>query len=112
MEKEYLRNYYREYKKKFEILRRDLEQKTKSIQHFFKDQYSVLNEEKTALKKINHSQDYSKKVQLSKLKKELKSKKEAQLNQLCVMINTLNLEDQKDLNKLNKMIKNMVQSSS
>lgn len=35
LEKEYLRNYYLEYKNKFERLRKDLEIKTQSIQHLF-----------------------------------------------------------------------------
>ena len=108
LEKEYLRSYYKEYKRKFEILRKDLESKTKSIQHFFKDQYNVLQDEKEALKKFNHSQSYSEKVELSKIKQQLKSKRKSQLNQLCQKINTLNLNNPKDLEKLNKMIKKMV----
>jgi len=110
LEKEYLRNYYNEYKAKFEILRKDLETKTQSIQHFFKDQYSVLDEEKEAIQKFNHSQNYSNKMELTSLKRELKSKKEGKLNELCQMINSLNLNDQKDLGKLNKMIKSMVKT--
>eukprot|EP01084_Bolivina_argentea_P220205 373234_1 len=114
LEKEYLRNYHDEYKKKFELLRKDLESKTKSIQHFFADQYAVLNEEKEALKKINYAHNYSQKVELSKLKKELKSKKEAQLQEVCQFVHQINLNgtnaDAKDLHKLNKMIKNMVKT--
>ena len=108
LEKEYLRNYYREYKRKFEMLRNDLESKTQSISSFFRAQYNVLNEEKEALNKFHESQHYSQKVELSQLKQELKSKKEAQLKNLCQMISTLNLNDGRDLNKLNKMIKQTV----
>lgn len=108
LEKEYLRNYYREYKRKFEMLRNDLESKTQSISSFFQAQYNVLNEEKEALSKFHESRHYSEKVELSELKKELKSKKEAQLKTLCNMIGTLNLNDDRDLQKLNKMIRKTV----
>ena len=35
LEKEYLKNYYREYKHKFEMLRKDLEEKTQGIQNLY-----------------------------------------------------------------------------
>ena len=108
LEKEYLQHHYKEYKKKFQILRKELETKTNSIKSFFKDQYNVLNEEKDSLKKRNHLQNVSNKTQLSKLKKELKLKKEIELNQLCQQIKKLNFNDKRDLNKLNKMIQRMV----
>lgn len=111
LEKEYLEHHYKEYKKKFEILRNELETKTNSIKSFFKDQIQILNEERNALKKRDHFQHISNKNQLSKVKKELKLKKDIQLNQLCQQINKLNFNDQRDLNKLNKMIQRLINFS-